>query len=316
VGLLLVVPHLLAAQGAEGRTLEIPTTIGSAGGDVPGIGDLAQDLGLVVEENKLTLTLEQTIALALDRNLTLVVQRYQRSQAIQGIEQNLGIYDLNIEGTGDASEATSPTTSFLQQTGGADLTFEEQNLNFTLSQLTPMGGGAQFDLRNGRSATSDLTQSPNPGLGVTASFAFRQPLLRDFGRKVTERNLIVARTNTAISREDFQNQVEAIVQQSSDGYWNLVESIEQLTVAEESKGTEVGEKALYGAFSAAREKRDVRRQKEIGQKLLTDYPKGQFIADVLSTLGRQAAEAGRYARYALPLGGKRLRQHDQTDDGG
>lgn len=232
VGLLLVLPHLLAAQGAEGQALEIPTTIASSA--APGSGDLTEELGLTVEENAMALTLEQAMALALDRNLTLVVQRYQRSQAIEGIEQNRGIYDLSFEAEAIASEGTAPTTSFLQETGGADLTSESQDLNFTLSQLTPMGGGAQFDLQNGRSATSNLLNSPNPSLDATATFAFRQPLLRDFGRKVTERNLIVARTNAAISREEFQTQVEAIIQQASDGYWNLVESIEQLTVAEES----------------------------------------------------------------------------------
>ena len=43
-----------------------------------------------------------------------------------------------------------------------------------------------------------------------------------------------AHTNSAISREDFQSQVEGIIQQVSDTYWQLVEAREQLEVAEES----------------------------------------------------------------------------------
>jgi cellulose synthase operon protein C len=71
-----------------------------------------------------------------------------------------------------------------------------------------------------------------------------------------------------------------------------------LKIAEENKGNENGENALYGAFTACRDKRDFKRQREIGQRLLTEYPKSKFISDVLLTLGRQAAEAGRYADAA------------------
>ena len=67
-----------------------------------------------------------------------------------------------------------------------------------------------------------------------------------------------------------------------------------LQVADENKGQEIGEKALYGAFAAAREKRDLRREREIGDRLIKEYPKSQYISDVMLTLGRHAAEAGRF----------------------
>ncbi|MDP2276010.1 MAG: tetratricopeptide repeat protein [Archangium sp.] len=67
-----------------------------------------------------------------------------------------------------------------------------------------------------------------------------------------------------------------------------------LQVADENKGQEIGEKALYGAFAAAREKRDLRREREIGDRLIKEYAKSQYISDVMLTLGRHAAEAGRF----------------------
>lgn len=67
-----------------------------------------------------------------------------------------------------------------------------------------------------------------------------------------------------------------------------------LKVADENKGQEIGEKALYGAFSAAREKRDLRREREIGDRFVKEYAKSQFLSDVMLTLGRHAAEAGRF----------------------
>jgi cellulose synthase operon protein C len=67
-----------------------------------------------------------------------------------------------------------------------------------------------------------------------------------------------------------------------------------LKVADENKGQDIGEKALYGAFAAARDKRDLRREREIGERFVKEYQKSEFLSDVMITLGRQAAEAGRF----------------------
>jgi cellulose synthase operon protein C len=71
-----------------------------------------------------------------------------------------------------------------------------------------------------------------------------------------------------------------------------------LKVADENKGQEIGEKALYGAFSAAREKRDFKVEREIGERFMKEYSKSQFLSDVMNTLGRQAAESGRFEEAA------------------
>jgi cellulose synthase operon protein C len=67
-----------------------------------------------------------------------------------------------------------------------------------------------------------------------------------------------------------------------------------LKVADENKGQEIGEKALYGAFAASREKRDGRQEREIGERFIKEYPKSQYLSDVMVTVARHAAEAGRF----------------------
>lgn len=67
-----------------------------------------------------------------------------------------------------------------------------------------------------------------------------------------------------------------------------------LKVADENRGQEIGEKALYGAFTAARDKRDMRKEREIGERFIKEYGRSQFLSDVMLTLGRHAAEAGRF----------------------
>lgn len=228
--LLLTWPGLMTGEDLT----TIPTSIDLAADPLVGSEVASQDLDIVVQDGKVNLSLEQVTGLALRRNLTLVVQRYQRGQSILSINEALGIYDINLSANGGISEDTSPTTSALQATAGGALTSEFQRVNIQGTRLTPFGGTAQVDFNNSRSVTSNLNDTLNPSFSLGLDLTFSQPLLRNFGRYVTERNLIVARTNAAISREDFQAQVETVIQQVSDSYWNLVESIQQLDVAQKS----------------------------------------------------------------------------------
>ena len=84
--------------------------------------------------------------------------------------------------------------------------------------------------------------------------------------------------------------------QSSAETGDVVEGL--LKVASENKGGDIAEKALYGAFTAAREKKDYAKEREIGAKLLTDHPKTAYTSDVLATIARHSAEAGRFPEAA------------------
>ncbi len=227
MGLLLLLP--LAAGASELRT-----TISLEEELVPSeLTDDAEDLGLTNVEGKVELTLEDAVALTLQRNLSLVVERYRRSQAIQGVEEAFGIFDLGLGGTFQLSEDTRPITSVLEVADGG-ITSENAVLNFDFNQLTAYGGTANLSFDNSRFASSNINVQPNPQFSVNLDVSYTQPLLRNFGREVTRNGILVAQNTSAISRETFESQVETVVQQVSDRYWLLVEAREQLKVAEES----------------------------------------------------------------------------------
>src|SRR5262249_10726094 len=50
--------------------------------------------------------------------------------------------------------------------------------------------------------------------------------------------------------------------------------------------------------SAAREKRDLAKERELGAKIVADYPKSQYGADVLLSLARHCAEAAHFEEAA------------------
>ena len=194
----------------------------------------AEDVGDVGETGQLDLTLDRAIYLALEHNLTIGVQRYQHTRALVNIMRDLGIYDLQLDVDASKRSNSRPSRSFFDLT---DLIREETDQgNLRLSQLTPFGGTAQFDFQNQRFESNNDVDDPNPRYNINLDLSFTQPLLRNFGRSVTEQNLIVTRRNAAISREDFQVQVEQVVQQVIDSYWDLVEAQKQLEVAKESLG--------------------------------------------------------------------------------
>ena len=70
------------------------------------------------------------------------------------------------------------------------------------------------------------------------------------------------------------------------------------------KNTGEGEEALHQAFMAYREKRDPTHTRAIGERLLAQYPKTKYAAEVLTALGESALKsadfegaAGRYEAY-------------------
>lgn len=219
-----------AAAASEVRTTVLP-------GEAASLDELpveVSELSPAPEGDQVNLTLEDAIALTLRRNLSLVVERYRRSQAIQGIEEAFGIFDLNTSLFTQLAEDTRPITSTLEEAEENTITNENVIANLELTQLTAFGGTASLAFDNTRFASSNLAVQPNPQFTINFDLAFTQPLLRNFGRDVTRNGILVARNNSKISREAFQAQVEAVVQQVSDRYWLLVEALEQLKVAEES----------------------------------------------------------------------------------
>ena len=142
-----------------------------------------------------------------------------------------------------------------------------------------------------------------PAAGKLALDGLRQ--LNDFkgieetGRKFLANARLPATFLAEVRKTLSESKGEALGElalQSSAETGDVVEGL--LKVSTENKGTDIGEKALYGAFSAAREKHDFSKEREIGAKFIAEYPKSSFVSDIAATLGRHAAEVGRFAEAA------------------
>lgn len=185
-----------------------------------------------ISDGAVELTLWEALGIALRRNYGLIIERYNLEESTFRLTENLGIYDLGVTADLSGFDETSPAVSNLD---GADVQQQEQaRLDLGLSQLVPTGGTVEFGFNNRRFETNSQFAAVNPSFTVDTDLSYRQPLLRDFGRLPTERNVMVARNNIGASKETFEVQVAGVIRTVAQNYWNLVEAREQLGVAEES----------------------------------------------------------------------------------
>ncbi len=194
--------------------------------------DLSVPPSLSIQEGTLQLSLEDAKAIALERNLGLVVERFAQEQAELEILQNKGIYDLFTRADFQKLSDTSPAATGLD--GALVQEFELMDLDLGVEQLVNTGGRVRFDWTNREQETNSLFALLNPSYRIDMDLTFIQPLLRNRGKLATQRNLLIAQTNRGISRETFELQITDVILSVEGAYWNLAESIAQLDVAAES----------------------------------------------------------------------------------
>ena len=237
------------------------TTFAMVGGDSAAAADRRQ----------LQLTLSDATALALQQNLDIQISGLApRIQEAQVTEQK-GIYDVTVNGafTASNSRLLTDSASFrfdppVRFDDGSDLAGQEdeleQEFSLGLSQLTPWGGTYELEFSEARRDSNrrlipNLTAAEEQRADLyktEVELQLTQPLLKDFGNRVTSNQILIARNNLSISHEDFRRQVISSTSQVQQTYWDLVFRRQDLEVQRQQL-------ALAGKLLS-----QVRRQVEVG----------------------------------------------------
>ena len=183
-------------------------------------------------QDRMELSLDQCLVGALKYNLRIAAELLSPE-----------IADLNVVRAG---EKFLPSMSFswdTQDTNTASYSFIDasdqvstsiQDYGFTLNQSIPTGGYLSASLTSYKNENNRNFQTINPRYGSTLRFNFTQPLLKNFGLKISRREIIVARNNRAVSENQFLSALADIIYDVEEAYWNLAYSIEYLKVREQS----------------------------------------------------------------------------------
>ena len=180
----------------------------------------------------ISLTLEECVVKALKDNLNVAVEVINPELAEASVSKAKETFMPRLDFAFGNEWIESPSYWWLEQ---AD-TVINRNLDYsvTFAQQVPTGGNFSLTWYNDRSETTAGLQVINPRYGSSLRFGFSQPLLRNFGFKVSRREILVARNNLDISIRQFEKTLLETIYRVEEAYWNLAYSIEYLKVMQQS----------------------------------------------------------------------------------
>ncbi len=108
------------------------------------------------------------------------------------------------------------------------------DLSASVWQSIPTGGTLSVSLSSYKSESNRSFQTINPRYGSTLSFSFSQPFLRNFGSKMSRREIIISQNNRDISESHLRSVLLDTVFTVEQAYWNLIYAIENLKVMQQS----------------------------------------------------------------------------------
>ncbi len=179
------------------------------------------------------LSLLDAVELALRNNLTVQIQRYNPDNTFEGIAAARAPFETNLTFTipQTFSRSVTPQTN---QTQGADvLSNETFSGGFTWQETLEWGTNYSVGWNSSRSVNNSQFNTFNPNLSSNVRFNISQPLLRNFG-DVNRTGIYVAMNSYESSKEGFRGQVQQIIFQTVNAYWQLRAAIEQVSVQEET----------------------------------------------------------------------------------
>ncbi len=192
----------------------------------------------------LHLTLESAIQMALSKNFSIQVQRFEPRIAEAQVTRERGRFDPRF----DLSAIRSETSTNALFENGRHLSEDELRLrnngrrrNVTrgdtvstgFSGITPLG--TSYDLGIGTGNDTGTADNFNDQFGSNASFSLTQPLLRDFGPTANLAAIRIARNSVLVSEWALRKQLIDTITTTYFVYTELYFAHENLRVAERSR---------------------------------------------------------------------------------
>jgi outer membrane protein TolC len=248
----------------------------------------------LIHDNKLQITLQDAVELALENSLDIAVARYNpwiadtdilrtkaggqgrgtpgadfpTSQANIDPFNPFPSYDPILSATTSINSLLTPVNNpFLSGTGlGAivqGLHSHASVFDVAYQQSFTPGTTVNVAWNNTRSSSTSAANFFNPTVQSSLTAGFSQQLLNGFGSFVGRRNVLIAKNNRKIADLVFVNQAITTVTNTIDAYWELVYARENVKVQQQA--VSVSEK-LYN---------DNKKQLEIGTMAPLDVTRAE-----------------------------------------
>jgi outer membrane protein len=217
----------------------------------------------LIHDNKLELTLQDAVELALENSMDVAIQRYwpwiadasilkaktgqggfpvsgaQLSSSTASILPFFGSlqFDPRFTSTTSVEDRATPVNNpFLSGTGSPVTALKSHATSFNNQYLQDFTTGTSVTASwiNTRSSSTSAVNVFNPSVSSSLSIAITQQLLNGFGHSVNTRNLQIAKNNRKIADAVFEQQAITTITNTITAYWELVYARENVVVEQQA----------------------------------------------------------------------------------
>ena len=183
-----------------------------------------------------SMTLDEAVKLALDRNLDIRVQRLNPQLQDIALMSAKAFYTPSLTTAINQNSSVGTPSSQLQlSAGGRGITQDRTVYNAGVTQQVGWGGGTLAATLNNNRADSDSNNVLfNPQYNANWQFVYTQPLLRDFKIDNTRRTITVTKVNRDVSDIQLRASMTNLVSNVKNAYWDYVFATLAVQVAQQS----------------------------------------------------------------------------------
>ena len=186
----------------------------------------------VFQTGTVPITIQDVINMMLDNNLDIRTNRFTpRSTALQTLVFYRALQP-SIRFAGTLSRDTAASTS--QLSGAAALSNLRHQFSVNFSQQLPWGTSLAIDATMNRQSNNSIVNTFNPSYTGAIRYTVGQHLLRDRGKFINTRQIIVGQNNEKLSAIQFETQMTNLIVTAQKTYWDLVFAGEDLKVKQRS----------------------------------------------------------------------------------
>ena len=183
-----------------------------------------------------SLSLADAVALALQNNTDLKIQRLGPLAATNQVRKARSIFDPALFGNVSRDRTTTPAGTLSPLVTTATTLFQQDlNLNAGLRKMLISGGQLSLAWQNQRHFTNpSAINELYPQYTTILGLSLNQPLLRDFGWRYALVFVEVAQNTEQQAYFQYQAAIANIITNVERAYWALVFAIEEVQVQEQS----------------------------------------------------------------------------------
>ena len=228
-----------------------------------------------VEEPVVRLSLRELVQRAVANSLDVKVAGYQPAIDETRVTEAEARFDptffTNFQYSVDNVLSPSPQNITLNPASG-QTTFRTYSAQIGVRQEMETGGKVElrYEPAHSKRSPGDFFD-PNPFWTSDITLQITQPLLQNFGADVNRARIVINRNNQRISLLDFRDALEKNIADLEKAYWQLVQGLREVRIAEElldrtlgtadllhkRRGQDVGRQQLSQAVSQLETRRTI-----------------------------------------------------------